>query len=377
MLTDSGAAGDMLAALPSSPTLETLRPWGWDSQWAADFARVAGSGLWPARVTAQHRGLWLVVGEDGETAASPTGHFRHHAEEGDLPAVGDWVGCVSSPHNGEARIDAILSRRSTFKRRAAGSRPGAQVVAANVDTLFVATSLNGDLNPRRLERYVAMGRESGADPVVLLTKADLVEDTDGALERLEAELRVPVVAISSRSGEGIEKVARWFEAGKTVALVGSSGVGKSTLLNRLAGEELMVTREIREDDARGRHTTTHRQLFLLANGALVLDTPGMREFGLWDADEGVDGTFAEIVEIASHCRFADCSHKFEPGCAVRTAVADGRLDAGRLKSYRRLSHELAEQPSTAQRRERDRRFQKAVRSASADSMARKRFDGWG
>ena len=377
MLTDSGAAGDMLAALPSSPTLETLRPWGWDSRWAADFARVAGSGLWPARVTAQHRGLWLVVGEAGETAASPTGRFRHHAEEGDLPAVGDWVGCVSSPHNGEARIDAILSRRSTFKRRAAGSRPGAQVVAANVDMLFVATSLNGDLNPRRLERYVAMGRESGADPVVLLTKADLVEDADGALARLESELRVPVVAISSRSGEGIEKVARWFEAGKTVALVGSSGVGKSTLLNRLAGEELMVTREIREDDARGRHTTTHRQLFLLANGALVLDTPGMREFGLWDADEGVDETFAEIVEMASRCRFADCSHKFEPGCAVRTAVADGRLDAGRLKSYRRLSHELAEQPSTAQRRERDRRFQKAVRSASADSMARKRFDGWG
>jgi ribosome biogenesis GTPase len=271
-------------------------------------------------------------------------------------------------------MDAILSRRSAFRRRAAGTRPGAQIISANVDCLFVATSLNADLNPRRLERYVAMAGESGAEPVVVLTKADLIEESDSMAARFEAELRVPVVAVSARTGLGIESVTRWFERGKTVALVGSSGVGKSTLLNHLAGEELMPTREVREDDARGRHTTTHRELFLLSNGALVLDTPGMREFGLWEADEGVDETFGEIVELAARCRFADCSHRFEPGCAVQAAVSSGRLDAGRLKSYRRLAHELAEQPTPAQRRERDRPFHKAIRNGAADSMARKRYD---
>jgi len=182
-------------------------------------------------------------------------------------------------------------------------------------------------------------------------------------------------AISSRTGEGLHLVSPWFVPGKTLALVGSSGVGKSTLLNRLAGKELMVTREIREDDARGRHTTTHRELFLLANGAMVLDTPGMREFGLWEAEDGVDDTFAEIVEIAVGCRFADCSHKFEPGCAVQAAVASGRLDQARLKAYRRLARELADQPTPAARRYKDRQFARAVRNASAERMAHKRYAG--
>jgi ribosome biogenesis GTPase len=210
--------------------------------------------------------------------------------------------------------------------------------------------------------------------VVLLTKSDLGDEPVAAVTQLESELKVAVVAMSSHAGTGLEDLERWFVAGRTVALVGSSGVGKSTLLNRIAGEELMLTREIREDDARGRHTTTHRELFLMASGALILDTPGMREFGMWEADDGVDDTFADILELALGCRFPDCRHKWEPGCAVRPAVTDKRLDPERLKSFRRLTHELAEQP-TALRRARDRQFGKAVRNASSESTARKKFGG--
>jgi ribosome biogenesis GTPase len=354
----------------------TASEWGWDLEWARTLDHAAPEGRTPARVVAQHRGRWLLAGafdEGAELAATLTGRFRHEVEPGGMPAVGDWVCIDASPHKGEARIDLVLPRRSAFVRRAAGSRVESQVVAANVDTLFVATSLNADLNPRRLERYLAMGRESGAEPVIILNKADLATDVEATVEHLASDLRTAVVALSARTGDGLGALARWLVPGRTVTLVGSSGVGKSTLLNRLAGEELMVTREIRDDDSHGRHTTTHRELFRLPSGALMLDTPGMRELGLWDAQEGVEDTFAEIAELAEKCRFGDCSHHAEPGCAVQAALQSGQIDERRLRSYERLTQELAAQPTQAERREKDRAFGKLVRNAAADRVARKGY----
>jgi ribosome biogenesis GTPase len=355
--------------------LLNLDDWGWNETWSRTFEPHAATGLEPGRVVAQHRGAWVVVTQGGERAASPTGRFRHQAGPGELPAVGDWVGCVASPHSGEVRIDAILPRQSVFRRRAAGTQLGSQLLAANVDTLFIATSLNGDLNPQRLERYVAMGRDARVEPVLLLTKTDLVPDGEATAARLAAELGIAAVALSAVTGDGIEAVEAWFRPGRTLALVGSSGVGKSTLLNRLAGQLLMLTREIREDDSRGRHTTTHRELFRLPGGALMVDTPGMRELGLWDADDGVEATFTDIAEIAAECRFADCRHDREPGCAVRAAIEDGRIDRRRLRSYQKLTAELAELPPPALRREKARQFSKMVRHVSEDTQARKTYRG--
>ena len=369
---ESGAEGSVPTPLPSP-----LESWGWNESWAAAFASLAADGRAPARVISQQRGEWLLAGEHGEWSAKLTGRLRHEAKMGALPAVGDWVGCVTPHGGGEARIDAVLPRHSAFERRAAGSRVGSQTVAANVDTLFIITSLNDDLNPRRLERYVTMARESGAAPVLLLTKDDLVEDGAAIVEKLASELRIPVVALSSHTGEGVEAIRAWLVRGQTIALVGSSGVGKSTLLNHLAGEELMSTGAIREDDGRGRHTTTHRELFRLPDGALMLDTPGVREIGLWDATEGLDDTFDEILDLADKCRFRNCGHNLEPGCEVRAAVESGTLDRVRLDSYRRLAAELARQPTEAERREKDRQCQKTVRTAAADAVARKRPAGRG
>ncbi|MGO1076174.1 ribosome small subunit-dependent GTPase A [Inquilinus sp. CA228] len=317
--------------------------YGWSQALQQDFHPHAARGLSPARVTVQQRGAYRLVTPAGEMTGQLSGRFAHEALEGDYPVAGDWVAAALRPDEGSATIHQLLPRRSAFTRKAAGpGRPTGQVVAANVEVAFLVTSLNAELNARRIERYLATAWESGASPVVVLTKADLCADRDGPLAEIEAvALGVPVHVVSAVTGEGVDGLRDSFAPGQTAVLLGSSGVGKSSLVNALAGTELMATGGIREDDARGRHTTTHRELVLLPNGRLVLDTPGMRELGLWDAEGGVAATFADIEALAAACRFADCRHEAEPGCAVRAALEDGSLDPERWRSWGKLQRELA------------------------------------
>lgn len=313
---------------------------GWTPAFEDQFAPYAADGLEPARVAVEHRGAYRLYTSRGEQPAELSGRLRHAAtERADLPAVGDWV-AVDGPET--ARVHAVLPRRTKFSRLAANDHGQTieQVVAANVDVIFVTVGLDGDLNLRRLERYLTLGWESGAEPVVVLTKADLCEDVDAALLEVETvAIGVPVHAVSNVTGAGIDTLAAYFEGDRTVAALGSSGVGKSSLVNRLAGEEVMATGDLRAD-GRGRHTTTNRQLLLLPDGGLYLDTPGMRELRLWESEEGLDAAFDDVAAAAAECRFSDCAHETEPGCAVRTAIADGSLDADRLASWRKLQNEL-------------------------------------
>ena len=320
-----------------------LDSYGWSDALRHDFAVHSARGLAPARVIVQQRGLYLLATPAGEAAARLSGRFAREAAAGDYPVAGDWVAAALRPEEASATIHHLLPRRSAFVRKAVGGG-AAQVVAANVDVAFLATSLNADLNPRRLERYLATAWDSGASPVIVLTKADLCPDRerDGLKARIEAVAPgVPVHVVSVVTGERLDGLRASFSSGQTAALLGSSGAGKSSLVNALAGAPVMATRAIREHDARGRHTTTHRQVVLLPDGRLILDTPGMRELGLWEADAGVAATFADIAALAQRCRFRDCAHAAEPGCAVLAALADGSLDGGRWRSYAKLQRELA------------------------------------
>jgi ribosome biogenesis GTPase len=310
-----------------------LNDLGWDDGFAAAFEPY--DNCIPARVSAQHRGAFDVLTEQGELRVQLAGRLRHEAASGaELPAVGDWVAVR------DETIQGVLPRRSAFSRKVAWSQTEAQVVAANLDTVFVVSGLDGDLNPRRLERYLTLAWESGATPVLVLTKADLCADREAALLEVEqVALGVSAHVVSNVTGEGLDELTRYLAPAKTVALLGSSGVGKSTLANRLLGEELQATKEIAED-GRGRHTTSSRHLFQLPGGALLVDTPGLREVQLWDADEGIQDAFADVDEVAARCRFNDCAHEQEPGCAVQAAIADGTLPVERLDSYRLLQREL-------------------------------------
>jgi ribosome biogenesis GTPase len=338
------------------PDLATL---GWDDGWCAAFEEHRAGGLVPGRVAVQHRGAYDVLTEEGETRAGLPGRARRDAESlADLPVVGDWV-ALEPASGGEAPvIRAVLPRRTKFSRLAAHD-PGSnvtreQVVAANVDVAFIVASLVDDLSPRRFERYLTLAWESGARPVILLTKADLAADPGPATANV-AEIAgdVPVHAVSARSGLGLDTVRSYLAPGVTTVLLGPSGVGKSRLVNTLAGEEVMTTGSVR-DDGTGRHTTTHRQLVILPGGGIVVDNPGMRELHLWLAPNGLEEAFEDVVQLEAQCKFADCRHEGEPGCAIQAALADGRLDPARWRSYRELQQELAGLEERLARRERSR-----------------------
>ena len=322
--------------------MSDLTALGWDDVRAEQFEPHAHAGLVPGRVAVQHRGAYDVLTELGELRCDVAGRlYDESASPADLPAVGDWVAVAARPGENGGTVQAVLPRRTKFSRKTAWQAAEEQVLAANVDVVLIVSSLNEDLNLRRLERYLTLGWESGARPVFVLTKADLAEDVDAAVREVESvAFGVPLVPLSSVTGEGLDALRSHLGAGVTAALLGSSGVGKSTLINTLAGEELLATREIR-DDGKGRHTTTRRELVQLPGGALVIDTPGMREIQLWVADEGLEEAFEDVAELFGSCRFSDCAHESEPGCAVKEALADGTLQPERWESYLKLQRELA------------------------------------
>ena len=350
-------------------SLESL---GWSEFFADAFAAYAHGKYIPARVASENRGLYLLCAESGDLQGEVTGRLRYKAEaRGDLPAVGDWVVVEARFEEGRGLIRAILPRQSKFSRKVAGFTSDEQIVAANISTVFLVTALNRDFNVGRMERYLIMTWESGANPVIVLNKADLCPDVTAYLDQLEhIAAGVPMIVTSCTSGDGLDGLKPYLGKGATVALLGSSGVGKSTLVNCLLGEEVLLTQATRAGDDRGRHTTTTRDLILLPTGGMVIDTPGMREMQLWGGEEELDGAFSDIDSLSQDCRFTDCRHAGEPGSAVAQAIEDGHLDARRLESYRKLQRELAylaarqEQKAAAIEKNRWKSRSKAARNLS-------------
>ncbi|WP_299410057.1 ribosome small subunit-dependent GTPase A [Acaryochloris sp. IP29b_bin.148] len=314
---------------------------GWSHELALSFEPFAAQQLQVGRVARQHQQAYTLYTQDGERMAKISGKLRHQAHSAEaLPCVGDWVAIQSSAVQ-TAIIHHILPRRTQFSRKLAGTTTEMQLVATNIDSIFLLCGLDHEFNLRRIERYLVMIWESGANPVIVLNKVDLCEQLDQYLQDLAAiALGVPVIQISALHHQGLEALESYLQPGQTVALLGSSGVGKSTLTNQLMEEEIQAVQAVRADDSRGRHTTTSRQLMGLPSGAVLIDTPGMRELQLWTTS-GVSQTFAEIETLATQCRFRDCQHQQEPGCAVQAALADGRLDIQRLQSYQKLQREEA------------------------------------
>ena len=350
---------------------------GWTEPLQRHFELYQREGLVPARVAVEHRTRYELYSERGAVEAELAGKLRHKAARRERPGVGDWVALLPPPEGAVGLIQAVAPRTSAFTRKVPGREHAEQVVAANVDVVFIVTSLNAELNPRRLERYLTLGWESGARPVIVLNKADRCEEPEPLVRSVEAVAAgVPLLQTSAKTGQGIEALRSFLLEHRTGALLGSSGVGKSTIINALLGFERQATAEIREDDARGRHTTTRRELVLLPGGGLLIDTPGMRELQLNEAGHGLLSAFEDIEALAEGCAFGDCRHGPEPDCAVRAAVAEGRLAAERLESYHKLVRELEHRASWESKRlavwQKQKQRVKAATKALEQHVRRKR-----
>jgi ribosome biogenesis GTPase len=355
-----------------------LKQLGWNSYFDALWQGREELAWLPARVISQQRGLWRIAGDFAESWAEASGTLRASAEAGgDWPAAGDWV-AAEILSAGRPLIHKVLPRRSKFVRKVAGRRVEEQVIAANVDTAFVVMALDGDFNVRRLERYLAQCWESGAKAIVVLNKADDCGDVAARIVEVEGiAAGVPIFAVSARTGDGIEALNTFLETGQTIVLLGSSGVGKSTLLNYFLQCDAQAVQPVRASDSRGRHTTTSRELFALPGGALLIDTPGLRELQLWGATDGVDRAFSDIEELAAQCRYGNCGHTTEPGCAVQAAIAEGRLDQNRLENQRKLEREqeFVRQKVDPEARQQEKKRVKALHRGARQKYDQRRKDG--
>ncbi|MEN6521546.1 MAG: ribosome small subunit-dependent GTPase A [Armatimonadota bacterium] len=320
-----------------------LEQLGFNSHFAGHFMSYETEGLSAGRVSLEHKNSYIIYTERGETPAIVSGRMHYDApEQLGFPVVGDWVAAhILDEEPQRAIIHAILPRKSKFSRKEPGKRTSEQPVAANIDTVFIVVGLDHNFSVRRIERYLTLAWESGAEPAVILTKSDLSDAVEEQLSEVQSSAPgVPVHAVSVFEDRRLHQLSDYLTEGKTIALLGSSGVGKSTIVNYLIGKDVQSVQEVREADSRGRHTTTRRQMFVLPSGGLVIDTPGMRELQLWDADEGLAGAFEDIENLARGCRFSDCSHNNEPGCKVRQALENGDLDSARFENYRKMLKEL-------------------------------------